>query len=168
MRIDKKQWPKLLAGITFVMNVLLVVSPPTSVNAQEVLLAQTARFEFKKTSTPKCTKKLLWYTKGSEVCAPTKTVGTYKWQKSMTKSDATKFMKTCRSFFSTSAGQMLCDWTQQYVNNIITVKGPRDNCLSYLKNLLNNAAAVAQTNKSATIGSALVPFTQRYSWICHP
>ena len=118
--------------------------------------------------TPKCTTKYLWYTKGSEVCAPTKVRGVYKWQKSLTKSDTTKFMSTCRSFFSTAAGQLLCDWMQKYVNNVLTVKGPRDNCLDYWKGLLNSAALVAQTSKTATVGSAITPYATKNSWVCHP
>jgi hypothetical protein len=119
-------------------------------------------------ATPNCTTKYLWYTKGSEVCAPTKVQGVYKWQNSLTKSDTTKFMNTCRSFFSASAGQLLCDWMQKYVNNVLTVNGPRDNCLNYWKGLLNNAALVAQTSKTATVGTAITPYVTKNSWVCHP
>lgn len=120
------------------------------------------------TTSPPCTQKILWYTKGSQVCAPTTRRGAYKWQTIIKASDTTAFMKTCRSFFSTSEGQLLCDWMQKYVNNIIAIKGPKENCLTYWKNLLNNAARIAQTNKTATIGTAIEPFAAKNSWVCHP
>jgi len=119
-------------------------------------------------SHPACTSKLLWYTNGSDVCAPTSIKGVYKWQKSIKKSDTTQFMKTCFSYFSTSGGKMLCDWAQRYVDNVITMKAPKDNCLTYLKNLLNNAVIVASTNKTASVGDALLPYSNKNSWICHP
>ena len=119
-------------------------------------------------TSPKCEKKILWYTKGSEVCAPTKTIGIYKWQKSISNSDTTKFMKTCRSYFATPTGQMFCDWVQKYVNNVISLKGPRDNCLTYLENLVNNAVLVGKANKTVTVESAVTPFAKKNSWICHP
>jgi hypothetical protein len=77
-------------------------------------------------------------------------------------------MKTCRSYFSTPAGKMLCDWTQRYVDNVITMKGPKDNCLTYLKNLLNNAVIVGSANKTVTVADALLPYSNKNSWICHP
>jgi hypothetical protein len=150
------------------MTSLIVLVPALPLSAQAISGAETAQVEAKSATTPKCTKKLLWYTKGSQICAPTKTLGTYKWQTSIKKSDTTKFMRTCRSFFATGPGKLLCDWMQKYVNNIIIMKGPRDNCLSYWKSLLDNAAMVAQTSKSATVGSAIETFAARYSWICHP
>ncbi len=119
-------------------------------------------------SNPACTSKLLWYTKGSDICAPTSNKGVYKWQKSIKRSDTTQFMKTCFSYFSTAAGKMLCDWTQRYVDNVITMKAPKDNCLTYLKNLMNNAAIIAATNKTASVGDALTPYSSKNSWICHP
>lgn len=119
-------------------------------------------------TSPKCEKKILWYTKGSEVCAPIKTIGIYKWQRSISKSDTTKFMKTCRSYFATPLGQMFCDWMQKYVNNVISLKGPRDNCLTYLENLVNNAVLVGQANKTVTLEAAITPFARKNSWICHP
>jgi hypothetical protein len=117
---------------------------------------------------PPCTQKILWFTKGSQVCAPTTRRGTYEWQTIIKASDTTAFMKTCRSFFSTSEGQLLCDWMQKYVNNIIAMNGPKDNCLTYWKNLLNNAARVAQTTKGLTVGSVIEPFAATNSWVCHP
>jgi hypothetical protein len=117
---------------------------------------------------PTCTKSILWYTSDGEVCAPTKVAGQFKWQTSIKRSDTTSFMKTCRNFFSAKAGGLLCDWVQKYVNNIITFKAPRDNCLTFLKGLLNNAAYIAQTNKSATLGTAITPYATKNSWICHP
>jgi hypothetical protein len=115
-----------------------------------------------------CTSKLLWYTKGSDICAPTSTKGVYKWQKSIKKSDTTQFMKTCRSYFSTAEGKMLCDWTQRYVDNVITLKGPKDNCLTYLENLLNDAVLSAATNKTAKVADSLTFYSNKNSWICHP
>jgi hypothetical protein len=164
----KNPFRKSSFRIALLMISFLTLTPAFPLDAQAVSGPAISHLEVKKATTPKCTKKLLWYTKGSQICAPTTRAGSYKWQTSMKKSDVTKFMKTCRSFFATSAGQMLCDWTQKYVNNIITMKGPRDNCLTYLKALLDNAAMVAQTTKSTTVGAALIPFSQKYSWICHP
>ena len=120
------------------------------------------------TSNPACTSKLLWYTKGSDICAPTSNRAVYKWQKSIKRADTTQFMKTCRSYFSTPAGKIICDWTQRYVDNVITMKGPKDNCLTYLKNLLNNAVIVGSANKTATAADALLPYSNKNSWICHP
>lgn len=119
-------------------------------------------------SNPACTSKLLWYTKGSDICAPTSIKGVYKWQKSIKKSDTTQFMKTCFSYFSTAGGKMLCDWAQRYVDNVITMKAPKDSCLTYLKNLLNNAVVFASTNKTASVADALLPYSNKNSWICHP
>jgi hypothetical protein len=48
------------------------------------------------------------------------------------------------------------------------MKGPKDNCLTYLKNLLNNAVIVGSANKTATATDALLPYSNKNSWICHP
>lgn len=121
----------------------------------------------KSSTSPPCTKEILWYTKDSQVCAPASSRVTYRWQTIIERSDTTELMETCRSFFSTYEGQKLCDWMQKYINNIIAMKGPKDNCLTYWRNLLNNAARVAQTSKSATIGVAIEPFAAENSWVCH-
>ena len=150
------------------MMTVLLFTPATSLDARAISGSNAPQPEIVVATSPVCAKKILWYTKGSEICAPTKTSGVYKWQVSIKKSDTTKFVKTCRSFFATPAGQLLCDWVQKYVNNIITLKGPRDNCLTYLKNLLDNAALIGQTDRSSTVGSALSPYSDKNSWICHP
>ena len=160
-----------MIGITtFSLFLMPLVTSPT------VALAQPSSFKSSHTmvhsekiaTAPQCTQKILWYTKGTQICAPTTTRGIYSWQTSIKRSDTTAFMKTCRSFFSTAAGRMLCDWMQKYVDNVIAIKGPRNNCLTYWKNLLNNAARVAQTTKSATVGTAIEPFAAKNSWVCHP
>ena len=159
---------KRLRDIASLMVAFFVLVPVIPLEALQVPTSNAWRPNVVEASSPKCTAKLLWYTKGSQICAPTRSVGIYKWQASMKKSDTTKFMNTCRSFFATAPGQLLCDWMQKYVNNILLMKGPRDNCLTYWKNLLDNAALVAQTNKSATVGSAITPYSAKYSGICHP
>lgn len=168
MPLKNKTHYKGLLRIASLLMTLLLFTPATSLAAQEISKSEPSRLSVIEATSPKCTKKLVWYTKGSEICAPTKSVGSYKWQASMKRADTTKFMKTCRSFFATTYGQLLCDWMQKYVNNILTLKGPRDNCLTYWKDLLDNAALIGQTNKSATLGSLLSPYTAEHSWICHP
>lgn len=151
--------------------ITLVSLIPSEISVAQVSpLKHSASFvgSEKFTTSPPCTQKILWYTKGSQVCAPTTRRGTYKWQTIIKVSDTTALMKTCRSFFSTSEGQLLCDWMQKYVNNVIAIKGPKDTCLSYWKNLLNNAARVAQTTQRATVGTAIEPFAAKNSWVCHP
>jgi hypothetical protein len=152
----------------FIVVLVLSISGTMFTTGSGVQALTMSTVDIPSTTTPRCTQKLLWYTKGTQVCAPTTIRGTYKWQTILKQSDTTAFMKTCRSFFSTSAGLLLCDWMQKYVNNVITIKGPKDNCLTYWKNLLNHAARVAQTTKSATVGTAIEPFAARNSWVCHP
>ena len=168
MPLKNQSHYKGLLRIASLLMTLLLFTPATQLSAQEISKSQPSWLSVIEATSPKCTQKLLWYTKGSEICAPTQTIGTYKWQASMKRADTTKFMKTCRSFFATATGQLVCDWMQKYVNNILTLKGPRDNCLTYWKNLLDNAAFIAQTNKSATVGSAISPYSAKNSWICHP
>jgi hypothetical protein len=148
--------------------IFLLATPVTLTKASPSEFHSQVRAVSLIASNPACTSKLLWYTKGSDICAPTSIKGAYKWQKSIKKSDTTQFMKTCRSYFSTPAGKILCDWTQRYVDNVITMKGPKDNCLTYLKNLLNNAVIVGSANKTATAADALLPYSNKNSWICHP
>lgn len=152
--------------VSFLFFLFAIPFFPTQASARE--FHSQIRTNFFITSNPACTSKLLWYTKGSDVCAPTGIKGVYKWQRAIKKSDTTQFMKTCRSYFSTPAGKMLCDWTQRYVDNVITMKGPKDNCLTYLKNLLNNAVIVGAANKTATAADALLTYSNKNSWICHP
>lgn len=158
-----------IATMTLLITLLSLIPSEISV-AQVSPLEHSVSFvgSEKFTTSPPCTQKILWYTKGGQVCAPTTRRGAYKWQTIIKASDTTAFMKTCRSFFSTSEGQLLCYWMQKYVNNVIAIKGPKDTCLSYWKNLLNNAARVAQTTKRATVGTVIEPFAAKNSWVCHP
>jgi hypothetical protein len=154
------------AAVTFTL--VLTSLPVVKVSARAVPAFESrATTTLLAKSTPACTQKLLWYTKGSNVCAPTKVRSVYKWQASMKKSDTTKFMSTCRKFFSTKAGQMICDWVQKYVNNLIATKSPKDNCITYLQDLLNYLAVGAQTNKNITLEMILEPYLAKNSWICH-
>lgn len=159
---------RLLRTMTTMALMFLIFSEIPLAQALPLTSSGSVTSAEKLTTTPTCTEKILWYTKGSQVCAPTTRRGAYKWQTIIKASDTRAFMKTCRSFFSTSEGQLLCDWMQKYVNNVIAIKGPKDNCLTYWKNLLNNAARVAQTNRTATVGTAIEPFAAKNSWVCHP
>ena len=156
-----------LTKATAVIMLISMAMPALRVNAVTVPALRSETKMLVPSSTPACTQKLLWYTKGSNVCAPTKVKSVYKWQASIKKSDTTKFMSTCYKFFSTKAGQMICDWVQKYVNNLIVMKGPKDNCIKYLQDLLNYVAAGAQTSKTITLEMILQPYLDKNSWICH-
>ena len=162
-------WLKMFKRKIIAISVIFLLATPVSLSqaSSREFHAQSRPISFI-ASHPACTSKLLWYTTGSDICAPTSIKGVYKWQKSIKKSDTIQFIKTCRSYFSTAGGKILCDWTQRYVDNVITMKGPKDNCLTYLKNLLNNAVIFASTNKTGSAADALLPYSNKNSWICHP
>ena len=145
-----------------------VCFPLLQASASPVVATSTVNVSRAPSGTPACTKKVLWYTKGSKICAPRIIRGKYEWQTSLKKADTIQFMKTCRSYFSTLAGQMVCDWMQKYVNNLLTMKGPKDNCLNFWKDTLNNAVLLGTSNRNLTVGEILVPYTNKHSWICHP
>ena len=155
-------------SIALLVSVLVAMSVMTSCASDTSAESKYEQSNGVNESKPKCTAKLLWSKAGQEVCAPAGTPSVMEWQRSISKSDTVKFMSTCRSYFSTSVGQWLCDWTQTYVDNMVAFKGPRDNCLAYWKNLLNNAALLARTSKTATIGSIITPYVEENSWSCHP
>ena len=157
-----------ITKLTLIASVSLLVLPCIPANAQNSSAGYRKTFEFKPSAATACTQKVLWFTKGPNVCAPTSTKGSYRWQVSIKKSDTVFLISTCRTFFSTVAGQMICDWIEKYVNNIVVMKGPKDNCISYWKKLLNNAALIGRANQSATLGSAIYPFMAKNSWVCHP
>jgi hypothetical protein len=154
--------------IALLLSILTAMSVMTSCASDTSAQDKYEESNMADESKPKCTAKLLWSKEGQEVCAPAGTPSVMEWQRSISKSDTVKFMSTCRSYFSTSVGQWLCDWTQTYVDNMVAFKGPRDNCLTYWKNLLNNAALLARTSKTATIGSIITPYVEENSWSCHP
>jgi hypothetical protein len=116
----------------------------------------------------RCESKILWYTSGADVCAYSADGKKLSWQKIIRRSDTSKMMSTCRTFFATNAGRELCAWVDKYITNLEKLKAPRDTCISYIKAMLDNVATVAQTSKSASLESALTSYSRQHSWKCHP
>ncbi len=161
----------VLRGLRLFVVVMLFVAfsflsiNPVIVNAGSVRINH---LDAPKANRQQCESKILWYTSGSDVCAYSADGKKFTWQKIIKRSDTSKMMSTCRTFFATASGRELCAWVDKYITNLERNKAPRDTCISYIKAMLDHAATVAQTSKSATLGSALTSYSRQHSWKCHP
>lgn len=169
----KATWNKnhLFRKVIVVFSVALVLVTVTWSGENRVLASSNPKISFEYapfSSSPPCTTKILWYTKGTQVCAPTSVKGRFKWQTYIKQSDTTPLIRQCRNVFSTREGNLACDWVQKYVNNMLAIRGPKDNCVAYIRGLLQYMALGALSTKAVTFEALVTPYATKNSWTCHP